>query len=83
MTMSANASIALPESLLEKVAQRAGSAGLSAERWVEVALQDRIRLEEETAQFFEARASRASGRSLREILKNVGNNPPDPGDELD
>ncbi len=81
--MSANATIALPESLLERVAQRANSAGLSAEQWVEVAISERIRIEEETAAFFAARASHASGRSLREILKDVGNNPPDPGDELE
>jgi len=41
------------------------------------------RLEQETVEFFNARASQASGRSLREILKDVGNNPPDPGDELE
>jgi hypothetical protein len=78
--MSATATIALPKSLFEKVVQRAKSARLSPEQWVEVALRERIRLEQETAEFFDARAS---GRSLREILKDVGNNPPDPGDELE
>jgi len=80
---SANATFALPESLAEKVAQRANSAGLSAEQWIEAAVAERIRLEEQTSAFFAPRAAKASGRSLREILQNVGDNPPDPGDELE
>ncbi len=81
--MSANAIIALPEPLFEKVVQRATTAGLSAELWIEFAVSERIRLEEATSDFFTTRAAHASGRSLREILKNVGNNPPDGGDELE
>jgi hypothetical protein len=46
-------------------------------------LSERVRLEEETAEFFAPYAARASGRSLREILKNVGDHPPMPGDELE
>jgi len=76
--MSANAMIALPEPLFEKVAQRANTAGLSAEQWIEFAVSERLRLEEATSEFFSTRAANASGRSLREILKNVGNNPPMP-----
>jgi hypothetical protein len=74
--------IALPESLLEKAARRASSLGVSTEQWLEKVVSERLRLEEKTAEFFAARAARASGRSLSDILKNVGNNPPDPGDEL-
>jgi hypothetical protein len=81
--MSATATIALPDSLFQKVVQRAKSARLSAEQWVEVALRERIRLEQETAEFFNAHAARASGRRLGEILDESGNNPPDPGDELE
>ena len=81
--MSANSNIALPDDLFEKVVHRADSAGLSTEQWIKVALSERVRLEEETAEFFVPYAARASGRSLREILKNVGDNPPMPGDELE
>jgi len=63
-------------------ATTANSADLSAEQWV-VALAERIRREEVTAAFFAPYAASASGRSLREILLNVGNNPPDSGDELE
>jgi hypothetical protein len=75
--------IALPEPLIERVAKRANVAGLSAEQWIASAVSERVRLEEETAEFFAARASLASGRSIREILKDVGENPPDAGDELE
>jgi len=81
--MSANPVIALPKSLFAKVAERANSVGLSSEQWIEVAVSERIRIEEQTSEFFAARAARATGRSLSEILKNVGDNPPDPGDELE
>jgi hypothetical protein len=75
--------IALPEPLVERVAKRANVAGLSPEQWIASAVSERVRLEEETAEFFAARASLASGRSIREILKDVGENPPDAGDELE
>jgi len=75
--------IALPEPLMKQAAMRAGSLGVSTEQWLETAVSEKIRLEEQTSAFFAERASRASGRSLSEILENVGNNPPDPGDELE
>jgi acyl-CoA hydrolase len=80
--MSAHSMIALPEPLVERVAKRANTAGLSTEQWIEFAVSERVRLEEETSEFFTARASMASGRSIREILKGVGENPVDAGDEL-
>ena len=80
--MSAGSSIVLPEALLQEASSHADQLGVSTEKWIEVALSERIRLEKDTAVFFDARAARASGRSLRDILKNVGNHPPDPGDEL-
>ena len=74
--------IALPESLLHEAARQADSLGVSTEQWLEAAVVERIRLEKKTAEFFGARAARASGRPLAEILKKAGNNPPDSGDEL-
>ncbi len=75
--------IALPEPLMRQAALRAGSLGVSTEQWLETAVSERIRLEEQTAAFFAERAGKASGRSLSQILEKVGDNPPDPGDELE
>jgi hypothetical protein len=75
--------IALPESLLKQAALCADSLGVSTEQWLEIAVAERLRIEEETAGFFAARAARATGRPFSEILKGAGNNPPDPGDELE
>jgi hypothetical protein len=80
--MSATSQIALPETLLQKAADQASHLGVSTERWIELALAERIRLENSDAEYFRARAARASGRSLGEILDQGGDNPPDPGDEL-
>jgi hypothetical protein len=82
--MSASSStIVLPESLLQQAARHADSLGVSTEQWLEITVAEKLRLEDETAKFFAVRTARASGRPLSEILKNVGNNPPDPGDELE
>jgi hypothetical protein len=80
--MSATSQVALPEALLQEAASQASNLGVSTERWIEIALAERIRLENADAEYFRARAARASGRSLGEILDGGGNNPPDPGDEL-
>jgi hypothetical protein len=74
--------IALPKNLLQEAARHADHLGVSVEQWIEVTLSERLRLEEQTAAFFRERASRASGRSLMEILDKAPNNPPMPGDEL-
>ncbi len=81
--MSASSqAVTLPENLMQDAAQHAGRLGVSTQQWIELALAERIRREEETEAFFAARAARASGRRLGEILDEGGNNPPDPGDEL-
>jgi hypothetical protein len=80
--MSVTSQIALPESLLREAASQASHLGVSTEQWIEIALAERIRLENADAEYFRTRAARASGRSLGEILDRGGNNPPDPGDEL-
>jgi hypothetical protein len=80
--MSATSQIALPEALLQQAASQANHLGVSTEQWIELALAEKIRLENADAEYFRARAARASGRSLGEILDKGGDNPPDPGDEL-
>jgi hypothetical protein len=80
--MSATSQIALSEALLQEAASQASHLGVSTEQWIEIALAERIRLENADAEYFRTRAARASGRSLGEILDKGGNSPPDPGDEL-
>jgi len=43
--MSATSQIALPEALLQEAASQASHLGISTERWIEIALAERIRLE--------------------------------------
>lgn len=74
--------IALPEALLQDAANQANHLGISTEQWIETALAEKIRLENADAEYFRARAARASDRSLGEILDQGHDNPPDPGDEL-
>jgi hypothetical protein len=80
--MSTTTQVALPVTLLQKAADQASHLGVSTEQWIELALAERIRLEDADAEYFRIRAARASGRSLGEILDKGGDNPPDPGDEL-
>jgi hypothetical protein len=80
--MSATSQIALPEALLQQAASQANHLGVSTERWIELAVAERLRLENADAEYFRTRAARASGRSLGEILDKGGDNPPDPGDEF-
>jgi hypothetical protein len=79
---TANQLIALPEALVQEAANQANHLGISTEQWIETALAERIRLENADSEYFRARAARASGRSLGEILDQGRDNPPDPGDEL-
>jgi hypothetical protein len=74
--------IALPEALLQQAADQAGRLGVSTERWIELAIAERIRMENADAEFFRQRASRASGKTLGELLDKAPDRPPDPGDEL-
>jgi hypothetical protein len=75
--------IALPKGLLHEAASHADQLGVSTEKWIEVALSERIRLEQETAAFFAPYIARASGRPLGEILDKAPDVPPMPGDELE
>jgi hypothetical protein len=77
-----NQLIALPEALVQQAASQASHLGVSTEQWIETAVAERIRLENADAEYFGARAARASGRPLGEILDQGRDNPPDPGDEL-
>jgi hypothetical protein len=79
---ASNQFVALPEALIQEAASQASNLGVSTEQWIESALAERIRLEQMDAEYFRARAARASGRSFGEILDQGRDNPPDPGDEL-
>jgi hypothetical protein len=75
-------SVELPESIVRAAEVQARLLGVSTEQWIETAVAERIRLENADAEYFRARAARASGRPLGEILDQGRDNPPDPGDEL-
>jgi hypothetical protein len=79
---AAGQSVFLPEALLEEAARHAKLLGVSTQEWVYLALEERMRLEEQDEAVWQARAARASGRALTEILAGSHDNPPDPGDEL-
>ncbi len=80
--MSANVqTVPLSEPLFQEAARHAEQLGVSTQEWIQIAVQERIRHEEDEAAW-NARAARASGRSLAEILGNGPDNPPNPGDEL-
>ena len=82
--MSTNTrTITLSLDLIQKAASHADRLGVSTEKWIEVALSERIRLEQETAAFFAPYIARASGRPLGEILNKAQDVPPMPGDELE
>jgi hypothetical protein len=78
----ATRSVTLPEHIFRAAEVQAQSLGVSIEQWIETVVAQRIRLENADAGYFRARAARASGRSLGEILDQGRDNPPDPGDEL-
>ena len=75
-------SVMLPEHIVRAAEVQAQLLGVSTEQWIETAVAERIRLENAGAEYFRARAARASGRTLGEILDQGRDNPPDPGDEL-
>jgi hypothetical protein len=77
-----NQLISLPEALVQEAANQAIHLGVSTEQWIETALAERIRLENADSDYFQIRASRATSRSLGQILDQGRDNPPDTGDEL-
>ncbi len=81
--MSAANAVPLSEELYREVSQHAEQTGISAEQWVSNVLAERFRLERQTEEFFSDRASRASGKTLGELLDKAPNRPPDPGDEFE
>jgi hypothetical protein len=72
----------LPEHVVRAAEVQAQLLGVTTEQWIETVVTQRIRLENADAEYFRARAARASGRSMGEILDQGRDNPPDPGDEL-
>ena len=71
-------SIRLPAELQSRAARLAELEGVSVEQWIA----DAVATKADTAEFFNSRTQRASGKTLSEILNLVPDNPPEPGDEL-
>jgi hypothetical protein len=75
--------ISLPQVLLQEAASHAIQLGVSTERWVELALTDRIRDEQVTERFFRHPPNPDAGKRMMEILDSSNDYPPMPGDELE
>jgi DNA-binding FadR family transcriptional regulator len=81
--MSSANSVALPEELFREVSHHATQTGVSEQEYVARVLEERFRLEQQTAEFFRKRASQASSKTLGELLDRAPDSPPDPGDEFE
>jgi hypothetical protein len=78
-----NGTIPIPEELLRDISQQAVREGVPTEQWVFNALDERIRVQRQTEEFFRLRAVGASGKTLGELLDKAPDGAPDPGDEFD
>ncbi len=74
--------ITVPEELFTEISEEANRTGLDAQQWVTKLLMRHVELKRETEAYFRERASRASGRSLSEMIAQAPDVPPMPGDEL-
>ncbi len=81
--MSAAANIPVSEDLYRDISEHAQQAGVSPQEWISAILTERFRLERQTDDYFDRRASRATSRSLSELLDKAPSRPPDPGDEFE
>jgi hypothetical protein len=76
-------SVGISESLYQEASQQARRAGVSLEQWLLAVAAERVRDEQVADRFFRHRVSQeTAGQMMREILDNIPDNPPDPGDEL-
>ena len=78
----ATSSVTLPDSIVRAAEVQVRLHGVSLEDWISRAVAERLDTQEAVEEYFSVRAAGASGRSLGEILDQVPDNPPDPGDEL-
>ncbi len=72
----------LPRSLKKEAARLAEQDGVSLNQWIATAVAQKIGVVETTAQFLERRAEGSSGSGLADILSQVPDREPEPGDEL-
>ena len=75
-------SIALPAQLASFVKEQADEFGMSIEQWLLRELEIDYKLQQETNEFFAARAKGVSHERWEEIMAQVPNVSPMPGDEL-
>jgi hypothetical protein len=80
---SASHHVELLEPLVKDVERSAAREGKSPQQWVNSVLEERFRLERLTEEFFNKRATGATGNGLRWALDNAPDRPPDPGDDFE
>jgi hypothetical protein len=69
--------------LLEEASQDASQSGQSLESWFVSLAAERMRDKQVTERFFSRVPQPTDGQRMLDILEKGGDNPPDPGDELE
>ena len=75
-------SVPVSGALFHEATRRAEQLGITTQQWICIALEERMRVEEQDSAVWRERAARATGRRLTDILQTSNDNPPDSGDEL-
>ena len=74
--------VELPEPVLEDAAKLAQSQGLTVASWISSTVEERLRDERQTAEFYRRRALAGDGSAILAILDKAPDGVPMPGDEL-
>ncbi len=73
-------SVELEEPVMHDAAEIAAKNGMSVAGWIASTIEDRLRNERLTAEFYRRRASGGDGKVLLEVLAKGPNLDPEPGD---
>ncbi len=79
--MMTQLTLELPAGLRAEVASEASRRGVSEAAWLEEAAREKLAANEQL-RFMSERAACADHAAAREVLRNVPDVPPEPGDEL-
>jgi hypothetical protein len=74
--------VELSEPSMQDAAELAEKNGMSVSSWISLTVEEHLRNERMTAEFYRRRAVGGSGKDLLAILDQAPDRVPDPGDEL-
>ncbi len=74
--------VELPEPLMRDAAEIAEESGMSVANWITFTVEQRLKNERLTREFFRRRALGGTGTDLLAMLDKSAEREPDPGDEL-